>query len=445
MKKGTFLILIMMVWWMALLIWSFFGWWSNEAKIIESEVPQSSDTWFVNDLTNTWNVENPTPTGDIQDSNTTGIESGSTSQTDYTQIRLMMPRYFYTPARRDFSKDLFSWDNVHINFIFIDDLNQYRDSLSNPEFSDADIILYPYDWHEFVNIQNFSFKKSLKSAFDDFVSNIIEGTETSFLPFSADPMMMYILSWYSLDNFSNISKFANDWQPPKPMSFPIFLGVSDEDYYDKWFSREYQDIMRYSLLHYFTTYRNQTNQEILSSLINSNIFEYYNVSDLNSVLNLITAPECKYFPAICFQIYGFAWIRFGFLSDADIVKSYFEQRVSKFNELQKQNFPFYQTEVPVRIRWRSIPNSLTDKKTTNAVYRFLVKYMNSGSQYDLRNSTIPTFKAEEWHWIIDNPRIWFRWYALTSWWDFLEKLKSTRAFRQLLDYEITAQEYFKRI
>ncbi|MBO7504755.1 hypothetical protein J6T66_00955 [bacterium] len=53
------------------------------------------------------------------------------------------------------------------------------------------------------------------------------------MPFSADPMMMYILSGCSLNNFHEISKFAENREPTKPMSFPIFYGVTDEDYYDK--------------------------------------------------------------------------------------------------------------------------------------------------------------------------------------------------------------------
>ncbi len=159
MKKETFLILVVMVWWLALVVWSFFGGWNNQKQIIESEIPQSSDTWFVNSLTNTWEVLETTST--MQEPDPATSEENTVPQKDYTEIRLMMPKYFYTPARKDFAKDLYSWEKVHINFIFIDDLNQYRDSLSNSNFSDADIVLFPYDWNEFVKVQTFSFQKSL--------------------------------------------------------------------------------------------------------------------------------------------------------------------------------------------------------------------------------------------------------------------------------------------
>jgi hypothetical protein len=35
-------------------------------------------------------------------------EENTVPQKDYTEIRLMMPKYFYTPARKDFAKDLYS-------------------------------------------------------------------------------------------------------------------------------------------------------------------------------------------------------------------------------------------------------------------------------------------------------------------------------------------------
>ncbi len=425
-----------MVWWLGLIIWSFFGWNSNKNPAEQVQIPQSSDTWFVSTLTNTWDTQGP--------ETTTTTWENQTPEKEYTEIKLMMPKYFYTPERKDFASDLYSWEKIHVSFIFINDLNQYRDNLLNQNFSDADIVLFPYDWNEFVKVQTFSFQKSLKPAFDEFVFDIIQDWDTTFLPFAADPMIMYMLPWYTLTGFSDISNFAYDREPQKPMSFPIFFWITDEDYYNKWFSREYQDIMRYALLHYFTTYRNKTNEEILSARVNSNAFENYNISNLNIIQNRIDIPECKNFPSICFQLYDLAWLRFGFLSDADIVQTYFQTKESKFIELQKLNFPFSDTEAPVRIRWRAIPESVTDIDTINAVYRFLVKYMNSHNEYDLRNSTLPVFASDEWTSVINNPLIWFRWYILTTWWNFMEKLKSSRPFRQLLDFEITAAQYLKR-
>ena len=96
-----------MVWWLGLVIWSFFGGWNSQTQIIESEIPQSSDTWFVDSLTNTWEI--PETTSNTQQPTSTTSEENNIPQKDYTEIKLMMPKYFYTPVRKDFAKDLYSW------------------------------------------------------------------------------------------------------------------------------------------------------------------------------------------------------------------------------------------------------------------------------------------------------------------------------------------------
>ena len=66
------------------------------------------------------------------------------SQKDYTEIKVMMPKYFYNPGWKRFAQDLLNNQKVYINFIFIDDLNSYKNQLYNPDFSEADLILFQY-------------------------------------------------------------------------------------------------------------------------------------------------------------------------------------------------------------------------------------------------------------------------------------------------------------
>ena len=429
-----------MVWWLTMIIRSFFGWGRNRNN--QNIQPHSSDTWFVNTLIETWNTEDIPSIAKEEETNT--------PEKDYTEIKVMMPKYFYTTWRENFKDELYNKEKVLINFIFIDNLNSYRNNLSDQNFSEADIFLFPYDWHELVSTQSFSFQKSLKPVFDDLLSPIIQDVNTSFLPFAVDPMIIYTTSESTLNDFSQISEFINQRSSRKPMSFPIFFGITDEDYYNKWFLREYRDIVRYALLHYFSTYNDNENLTTridinnITIWANGNQFENYNVTNLNTISNLITAPECKYFPSVCFQLYNFVWLRFGFLSDIDVIKTYFQSSESKLSQIKRQSLPFSKIETPVRVWWRSIPNSLEDIDTINAVYRFLVLYMNSHNEYNLRNSTLSPFKNDSAS-IIDNTFIWFRWYILNTWWNYVENLRNTRTFWQLLDYEITAEEYLKKI
>ena len=106
----------------------------------------------------------------------------------------MMPRYFYNTEWKRFAQDLFDDKKVYMNFIFVDDLNQYRDLLYTKDFSGADLFLFPYDWNEKISTRSFSAQQSIQQYFDPFLSNITASNQTTFLPFAADPMIMYTYS-----------------------------------------------------------------------------------------------------------------------------------------------------------------------------------------------------------------------------------------------------------
>ena len=416
-----------MIVWIAMILWALF-WWnptSDNIKILQNE-----SSWFVQELTTTWNIS---PTGNIPKPD---------KQKDITEIKVMMPKYFYNSGWKKFAETLLNNENVYIKFIFIDDLNYYRNILYSPNFSEADLFLFPYDRNERISTRSFTAEQSIQPYFDEQLEYILKGDQVTFLPFAADPMIMYASTWYSgPNNFYAISEYSNNRESEKPLSFPLFFGINTEDYNEKWwFKREYQDIVRYALMHYF-----KTNNDIhdLQTRVDSNSLQNYNIEDLNTILNAITVPECKYFPSICLQIYNFVWIRIWFLSDTNIVNQYFPSKKDKLENLQKLTLPFSQIESPIRIRWRAMPSSLEDADTVNWVYEFIKQYMNKHNEFNLRNSTLSLFRSNEWSWLLNNEYIWIRWYILQSWWDYINTLRWISKFRDLIEYEITAQEYLR--
>ena len=98
-----------------------------------------------------------------------------------------MPKYFYNSGWKKFAQDLLNNKKVYINFIFIDDLNSYRNQLYNTEFSEADLFLFPYDRNEKISTRSFSAQQDIQPYFDQLLSPIINNAQTTFLPFSADP------------------------------------------------------------------------------------------------------------------------------------------------------------------------------------------------------------------------------------------------------------------
>ena len=430
MKKETFFILALLILWIWMIVWTFFWWSSDNQWNI-----QNSETWFIEQLNQSWDK--------IDDSAALNLPQINQPKKQNTTIRLMMPRFFYTAWFKNFAQDLYSQQKVYINFTFVDDLNEYRDKVQNSDFSEADLLLIPYDRIDSIQSRSFSFQQNLESAFDQLLSPILKENSLSFLPFSADPMIMYTMWWFSVqNNFSEISDFVYEWTPKKALSFPLFFWITSEDYDNEWFLWEYQDIMRYSFMHYFNTYRDRTS---LSKRIDNNVFENYNIKNLTTITNALSESKCKNFPSICLQLYKFVWIRFWFFSDQDIVRQYFWNQKSEFEKTSKQSLPFSQIESPFRLRWRTMPDSLQDIDTVNWVYLFLSHYMNKHDSYSLRSSTLPVFTTNSGSNLIDNSFIWTRWYILSSWWNFIQNIRNTKAFWQLIEYQISAKDYIKKI
>lgn len=431
MRKKDFFILTMMVLWMGMIIRTFFWWSSKDGK----DEPQIHDTWtwFIQEITNTWDSTEP-----VSDNPQTNKKNK-----DYTEIRVMMPKYFYNSERKRFGEDLYKDKKIYIKFIFIDDLNSYRDQVFESSFSQADVFLFPYDRISKTPTITFPRPRDLENYFDPFVKPLITSDNISFLPFAADPMVMYVNSGYSSqNNFYTIFDYASDRESAIPLSFPIFFGLDKEDSNNKWFKREYQDIVRYALMHYFTT--NNDNKQLWARIDSSAVqSQSYTIQNLNKISNSITAPWCKYFPSICFQTYKFVWLRFWFLSDIDVVNTYFTWKKSNFDKLLIMNLPFSQIESPVRIRWRWIPTTLKDIDTRDGVKAFLLEYILKHDQYNLRNSTLSTIKWEDWAWLINNGYVWLRWYILVSGWDYINTLKWDSNFWDLIGYKITATNYLR--
>ena len=89
------------------------------------------------------------------------------------EIRVMMPRYFYTAGRKNLAQDLYTQNNIYLNFNFIDNLNVYKSFVYNKNFDQADLILIPYDRVEKTPIRTFTFQQNVSSIFDQLISPII--------------------------------------------------------------------------------------------------------------------------------------------------------------------------------------------------------------------------------------------------------------------------------
>lgn len=434
MKKETFFILAIMIAWIGMLLRTFF-WWTGENPEIKEE-----STWFIKEIVETWYNEDIT--GSSIEGTIDETQTWNSQINEYVEIRVMMPHYFYTQWRKNFAQDLYTEKKVYMNFTFIDNLNDYRDDITNEWFSDADLALIPYDRMEYINPKTFAFQKNVDTDFDKMVSSVINNSGISFLPLAVDPMIMYTLTGNKIQtNFADMLDFVYDYRiPVKSLAFPIFFWLTPEDWDNEWFIREYQDIVRYALMHYFATYRDANS---LEKWLDTNlVWKNYKLSTLNTIMKKFSNQNCNNFPSICMQLDNYVTIRFWFLSDKDVVNQYFQEKKSEFNNISKDLPPFSSIETPFRLWWWIIPWTVEDENKLNGVYTFLAQYMKKHSSYQLWNSTLSAFAWSGSN-LMENKFIWTRWYLLQWWGKFMNVIRNTKSFRQMIERSISARDYLK--
>lgn len=360
----------------------------------------------------------------------------------YTEINILIPEYFYNTELQKFSEDLYKEQNIYSKFQFLNNIQEYKDTIINHKYKNIDLILLPYERVNSKDFRNFEFTSSIASAFDPFIFDIVKEDRINFLPYSADPMITYSLSGILEESsFSNIYKSINNRTPSKAMSLPLFFGLTDDDYSNKGFNREYKDELRNNLMKFFEKYKDSNALELR---INSNESRTYNLKDISTITDIIypQVPYCSDFPSICLQLYKFIGIRFWFLSDWDIVDKYFNTKNIDFSEITKMEMPFYWIYNPVRIRGRSIPKEQTNDKIINATYMFLWKYMNDHNKYNLQKHTLPVF-ADSTDKLENSIFVWNKWEIIYSNWYYIKELQWNKKFWELLENQISAKEYLK--
>ena len=133
MKKESFFVLAIIVFWIGACIWAMF-WWSSSKKDMEIN-NTSSWTWFTKELLETWNNK---PDNSLNNSWNSEINSNS-NEKKYFEIKVLMPRYFYNAWRKSFAEDLYEEQKQHPKPLWIPDTDpcaetdQYSGSADDPQ------------------------------------------------------------------------------------------------------------------------------------------------------------------------------------------------------------------------------------------------------------------------------------------------------------------------
>ena len=176
MGKKNFFILFAMVLWIWMIVRTFF-WWNDKSP--EELEYQAISTWFIQEITETGDAINI-----IEPEEKDNWDTQKQEKKDYIEIKVVMPKYFYNLGRKNFAEDFYNDNKIYMNFIFIDDLNSYRDQLLKNDDSFWDVFLFPYDRIEKISLYKFTTTNNVERFFDEMISPIAKGNQISFIPFS---------------------------------------------------------------------------------------------------------------------------------------------------------------------------------------------------------------------------------------------------------------------
>lgn len=238
-----------------------------------------------------------------------------------------------------------------------------------------DLYLIPSDWREWLEIDQLYLGENIRPYFIPFFQNILSEYQNTFIPYSLDPFVTITKMWVSdVDTWTKLFSYTTLWSQDKVYWMPIIWWIWSSDIellkngtwpFENYFEILYQQLQLIKRKWGSTEINNMLDTEKIDLSFKYNFESFYNVYS-----RLIkTNPQCEYYPAICMLAYNFGDIKFGFVSDFDILDKYFSDRTNNFVISKFTNSDnFY----PIRAWWFVVPRWNQNK---NLSIKFLETYI----------------------------------------------------------------------
>jgi hypothetical protein len=284
----------------------------------------------------------------------------------------------------------------------IPNLSQYKKLIIESGLKNNDIYLLPSNWIKDLELETIDIVDNPKPYFNPIFNDLITTTNNKYIPYSIDPII--ILSKQNINiwsNRSNIFTHTTLRKQTKKSAMPLirWIGKNDIRLLERWEGpfENYFDILYLHLTQLNSENNSNTKTENISELKNmldtENIdLDYkYNFATFKQLYQTINKRDqnCELFPAICLMSYNFGDIKFWFLSDLDILDSYFAQNdnSNSQNKFKLNNFSNSINNYP--IKWRIFVVN-KDNPNINLANEFFKEYLSQAVNNNtwLRNNTL---------------------------------------------------------
>jgi len=309
------------------------------------------------------------------------------------ELSILMPKFFNNSGFTKIISDL-SQQNINITLNHIKNMSQYKNLIQQSWLNNFDIYLLPSDRLQDLKLNNINIWDNPKPYFHPVFNDLVTTTENKYIPYSLDPIVNItkenINIWTSR---KDIFSYTTLRKQNKKFAMPIIWWIWKNDIRLlerwQWPFENYISILQQHLNQIKTSQKNLQSSELKNLLDTENIdLEYkYDFVKFKQLYNTIQKRDtnCELFPAICLMSYNFGDIKFWFISDLDILDTYFSWNNNNFDI---KSFNNTQNDYPIRGRVFVVPQ---DNKKINLANEFFTQYLSNSMSIEadtqLRDNT----------------------------------------------------------
>ncbi|HRX64127.1 MAG TPA: hypothetical protein P5060_03430 [Candidatus Absconditabacterales bacterium] len=304
------------------------------------------------------------------------------------ELNIMLPGFFMNQKFDNISQNL-SGQDIFTKFHTTTNLSTYK-NIINSGLNDYDIYLLPSIRINKLDLANINIGENPKPYFHQIFQNIINIQNNKFIPYSIDPLITLKKeginignSWESLFSYTTLRK------QNKPYSMPTIWGIGKNDL--RLIERGSGPFQGYEILldQHIRQIQENKNLKELKNMINTktiNLDYKYNFANFKKLYETIQKRDnnCQDFPAICLMSYNFGDLKFGLLSDLNILQKHFSGNQNNF---YIDNFYNVQSSYPTIGRVFVVPQNNENIYLAN---QFFKEYLSQAIQNNtgLRNNTL---------------------------------------------------------
>ncbi len=320
------------------------------------------------------------------------VEKNNSLATTWT-LKIFMPKFLFNTGFADIDHRLKEKD-ITLNFEHIDNFSSYKELIQSG-LNNGDIYLLPSNRLVWLELETINIWENPKVYFHNMFNNLVTIDQNKFIPYSIDPIITLTkinvnIASSRKDIFTHTTLRKQD----RKYNMPLIRWIWKNDIRLlerlSWPFENYFDIL---YIHLKQIKKNNDVSELKNMLDTEKIsLDYkYNFATFKQLYETIEKrnSDCILFPAICLMSYNFGDIKFWFLSDLDILETYFSsnKNLFKINEFSnsKSSYPA-KWWVFVVAKWN---------ENINLANEFFVEYIRQWVENNtwLRNNTLSAINS----------------------------------------------------